>query len=354
MVSYWNIAALCLGGYVAGAVILVRVFPLRQDSETEVLKKRFPYPVTKIAHRGGCLIGPENTLYTFKRAIIVGNADMLELDVHQSRDGEIVVSHDAALLRTCGSFHEDVKVDDIVVAGNPNTTLPQSLREIPIHFGTPQRGGYYRASDCVPVDNTTRLCLLSEVFDAFPEIPLHIDIKCEGEDFTRRVLELIEAYDRCAKTVVGTSNWRNRRNVYDYFETDNSSESENLQAKRNRFRIFAGPLDYAIVHAAYFLGLLPLIPLKFDVFSIPLFTTHKRNALGSCFTRFISYFLNAPTLWKHLQRRGILIVGWVLNDDDEFEEASKWPINGIMTDDPIALDAFFRSRKVPTMMNILD
>ncbi|ESL07860.1 glycerophosphoryl diester phosphodiesterase [Trypanosoma rangeli SC58] len=353
MVSFWTVAACCLGGYIAGAGLLVRVFPRRPNMGAELLKERFPYPVTKIAHRGGCLIGPENTLYTFKRAIILGKADMLELDVHQSRDGEIVVSHDATLLRTCGSVHEEVNVHDIVVGGNPNKTLPQSLREIPIHFESPQRGRYYKATDSVPVDETTRLCLLSEVFDVFPEIPLHIDIKSEGADVTRRVLELIERYRRGKKTVVGSSNWRNRTYIYNYFVSENSSESKKLQEKRNRFRIFAGPLDYAIVHVAYFLGLLPLVPLKFDVFSIPLFTKHKRNALDSCFMYFISYFLNSPTLWNHLQRRGILVLGWVLNDDDEFEEASKWTINGIMSDDPIALDAFFRSRNAPIAMNVL-
>ncbi|PBJ72279.1 glycerophosphoryl diester phosphodiesterase [Trypanosoma cruzi cruzi] len=353
MVSCGVCAILFLGGYIMGAGILVRVFPLRLAGERELLKERFPYPVTKIAHRGGSLIGPENTIYTFGRAISVGNADMLELDVRQSRDGEIVVSHDAALLRTCGSFHEEENVFDIVVDGNPNKTLPQSLREIPIHFESPQRGGCYKATDSVPVDETTRLCVLSEVFDAFPDVPLHIDIKSEGAEITKKVLKLIERYGRETKTLVGSSNWRNRKHIYDYFVSGHLSESERLLKKRKRFRIFAGPMDCFVVYVAYVLGVLPLVPLAFDLFSIPVFTKCKMKALGSCFTRFIAYFVNSPVLWKHLQRRGILVLGWVLNDDEEFEEASNWPINGIISDDPIALDAFFKSREMPTAMNIL-
>jgi glycerophosphoryl diester phosphodiesterase len=51
------------------------------------------------AHRGGGKMGPENTIATFDRAL-EGGADGLELDVHLSRDGIVVVNHDALLDRT--------------------------------------------------------------------------------------------------------------------------------------------------------------------------------------------------------------------------------------------------------------
>jgi glycerophosphoryl diester phosphodiesterase len=51
------------------------------------------------AHRGGCALGPENTLAAFDRGIAAG-ADGLELDVHLSSDGVPVVHHDATLDRT--------------------------------------------------------------------------------------------------------------------------------------------------------------------------------------------------------------------------------------------------------------
>ena len=47
-----------------------------------------------LAHRGACLVEPENTLAAFVRALELG-ADGVELDVHRSRDGELVVHHDA-------------------------------------------------------------------------------------------------------------------------------------------------------------------------------------------------------------------------------------------------------------------
>jgi glycerophosphoryl diester phosphodiesterase len=51
------------------------------------------------AHRGGALLWPENSLLAFRNALTLG-ADYLELDVHLTRDGEVVVIHDPMLERT--------------------------------------------------------------------------------------------------------------------------------------------------------------------------------------------------------------------------------------------------------------
>jgi glycerophosphoryl diester phosphodiesterase len=51
------------------------------------------------AHRGGCALGPENTIAAFDLGVASG-ADGLELDVHLSADGVVVVHHDETLDRT--------------------------------------------------------------------------------------------------------------------------------------------------------------------------------------------------------------------------------------------------------------
>jgi len=51
------------------------------------------------AHRGGCDLGPENTITAFDIGMSTG-ADGLELDVHLSADGVVVVHHDRTLDRT--------------------------------------------------------------------------------------------------------------------------------------------------------------------------------------------------------------------------------------------------------------
>jgi glycerophosphoryl diester phosphodiesterase len=51
------------------------------------------------AHRGGSALAPENTIAAFDNGLALG-ADGLELDVHLSRDGVVVVHHDRLLERT--------------------------------------------------------------------------------------------------------------------------------------------------------------------------------------------------------------------------------------------------------------
>lgn len=49
--------------------------------------------VQRVAHRGGSHLAPENTLAAFRNALTFP-IDAIELDVHMSRDGHVVVFHD--------------------------------------------------------------------------------------------------------------------------------------------------------------------------------------------------------------------------------------------------------------------
>lgn len=52
-----------------------------------------------VAHRGGAALAPENTLFAFENALKLG-VDMVECDVHLSKDGQVVVMHDPDVSRT--------------------------------------------------------------------------------------------------------------------------------------------------------------------------------------------------------------------------------------------------------------
>jgi glycerophosphoryl diester phosphodiesterase len=52
------------------------------------------------AHRGGARLAPENTLEAFRQSVERWGADVVETDVHLSRDGELVVIHDDTVDRT--------------------------------------------------------------------------------------------------------------------------------------------------------------------------------------------------------------------------------------------------------------
>ena len=56
-------------------------------------------PTLHIAHRGGAALAPENTLAAFQLAVNRYRTDMLEIDIQQTLDGVLVISHDATLER---------------------------------------------------------------------------------------------------------------------------------------------------------------------------------------------------------------------------------------------------------------
>jgi glycerophosphoryl diester phosphodiesterase len=55
--------------------------------------------VLRIGHRGAAGYEPENTLASFRKALALG-VDMIELDVHLAKTGELVVLHDESVDRT--------------------------------------------------------------------------------------------------------------------------------------------------------------------------------------------------------------------------------------------------------------
>ncbi|MCR5820966.1 MAG: hypothetical protein K6F94_08505 [Bacteroidaceae bacterium] len=54
---------------------------------------------TVVGHRGGASIGPENTLLCIERGIEAG-AEMIEIDIHLTKDGQLLVCHDQTVNRT--------------------------------------------------------------------------------------------------------------------------------------------------------------------------------------------------------------------------------------------------------------
>ena len=68
----------------------------------------------KIAHRGASGYEPENTILAFEKAIELG-ADMIELDIHLSKDGHLIVIHDERVDRkTNGSdFVKDLTLQEL-------------------------------------------------------------------------------------------------------------------------------------------------------------------------------------------------------------------------------------------------
>ena len=69
---------------------------LRDDAENRAVDAEYPPMTEIIAHRGASRAARENTVEAFALAVAMG-ADGIELDVRRTRDGHLVVHHDARI-----------------------------------------------------------------------------------------------------------------------------------------------------------------------------------------------------------------------------------------------------------------
>ncbi len=69
------------------------------ESPEKVRLRHQKRKIALIAHRGASSVAPENTLSSIKEAL-QSPADFIEIDIHQTTDGEVVVMHDASVDRT--------------------------------------------------------------------------------------------------------------------------------------------------------------------------------------------------------------------------------------------------------------
>ncbi|TBL81760.1 glycerophosphodiester phosphodiesterase [Paenibacillus thalictri] len=134
-----------------------------------------------IAHRGAKGEAPENTLAAFRLGLEQG-CDAIELDIHLSKDGELIVIHDATLDRTT-----DMKgaVNDLTVA-----ELKQA-----------DAGSWFDEKFA-----GERLPLLEEVFDLTPpDVMINVEIKGSyGRKLEHALCALMKRKNRVHNVVVSS------------------------------------------------------------------------------------------------------------------------------------------------------
>ncbi|MBT3220928.1 MAG: glycerophosphodiester phosphodiesterase [Proteobacteria bacterium] len=137
------------------------------------------------AHRGAAAEFPENTMAAFERAISLG-VDALELDVHSTVDGVVVVAHDPDGRRMAG---EQAYLRD---------TPWSQVCTWDVGWGFLHDGERTRA-EC-----GHRMPQLADVLGAWPDISLNIDVKQESPSIVAAVLKVIREHNAEERTLLAS------------------------------------------------------------------------------------------------------------------------------------------------------
>ena len=149
-----------------------------------------------IAHRGASGHAPENTMASINKALEMG-ADVIEIDVHQSRDKQVVVMHDSKLDRTTNmaGLIKDYNWDDIKDAdagswfsgeftGERIPTLEDVISQIKgkahLLIEIKKGGDYYpgleqNVLDIIKDNHSESWCMIQSFSDAAVQIFLDLD-----------------------------------------------------------------------------------------------------------------------------------------------------------------------------------
>ena len=161
-----------------------------------------------IAHQGGEDEFPSNTMYAFRRALAVG-ADMLELDVGVTKDGQVVVMHDTTVDRTTNGHgtiasHTLAQIRRLDGAywfsggahayDHGRARSAYRLRGVATGKRRPPAG--FKRSDF-------RVPTLREVLRAFPHTPINVEIK--GRTKKEELSEYLTNADALARTLKGVT-----------------------------------------------------------------------------------------------------------------------------------------------------
>ncbi|XP_076472922.1 lysophospholipase D GDPD1-like [Babylonia areolata] len=308
MESGWIAAMVVLAlfaGYLISSLFFLK-FPLLLHK-----KKKLAFVPKHISHRGGAAENLENTMTAFKHAVSLGS-QMLELDCHLTKDGQVVVSHDVTLKRTCDA--------EVAIADTNYDDLPMLKSCLGLDFNS-----YHQVTG-----EDRKMPLLKEVFAAFPDMPINVDVKVNDDQLIAEVNSLIQAFNREHMTAWGNHSAAVVEKLY--------------QANPNIPLIFS-LRRVAVLVVLFYTGLLPFVPIKESLLEVimPSIVLDKRNfkteysTIQTILFKIMDVLLMRPALIHHLNRRGIQTYMWVLNSEEEFERAFRLGATGVMTDFPTML-----------------
>lgn len=161
--------------------------------------------VLAYAHQGGAWEAPSSTLYAIRRAVEVG-ATGIELDVHATTDGHLVVCHDGTVDRTTDASGAiaAMTIDEIERLDNAYWFIPGA----DVTPGRPDADYPFRGR--APRDRdfaVARLRDVLELLDAHPQVAINLDIKATApavEPYEERLAQLLGEFGNLDRVIVAS------------------------------------------------------------------------------------------------------------------------------------------------------
>lgn len=258
------------------------------------------------AHQGGAREGPSNTLHAMTAALAAG-AHGIELDVHRTKDGRLVVLHDATLGRTTNGHGKvaDHTADELQRLDAAYWWVPGKVDDHDPATPTDR----YTLRGRAPTDPDLRIPTLDEVLDRF-DVPLTIEVKDEA--VVVPLVALLRTRNRTGDVIV-------------------TSFMERIVRRLRR----AGPelpLAPGRVYNLWFLARLlvrwPPRRSSYVAVQVP----HRYRGVTFLSRRLVDA----------AHRAGMAVHAWTIDDEVEMRELIAVGVDGIMTDWPSVLAAVLR------------
>ncbi|MBZ0320440.1 MAG: glycerophosphodiester phosphodiesterase [Anaerolineae bacterium] len=254
-----------------------------------------------IAHQGGDGLRPSNTMLAFEYAVEIG-VDMLEMDIHSTSDGVLVVIHDDTVDRTTDGTG---KVNEMTYAEVQQLDAAYhwpTLREDEGRDFTEQPEGEYPYRG-----QGVTIPALEDVLTAFPDMPMTIEIKQETPSIAEPFCAMLRDHDMTDQVIVASFS---------------ATAMEDFRAACPEVAT-SGVTDE--IRQFFFLNLGGqaqnyAVPTSLTTFQVP----EYYDALQVITPEFVS---NAQAL-------GIQVQAWTINTVEQMERMVAAGVNGIMTDYP--------------------
>jgi glycerophosphoryl diester phosphodiesterase len=261
--------------------------------------------VINYAHQGGAWEAPSSTLFAIGSALEAG-ATAIELDVHATADGRLVVGHDPTVDRTTNSTGRIADLPWDVVR-----TLDSAYWWAPGADVTPGlQPDEYPFRGRAPSDRRFRIALLEEVLEEFPGVVLNLDIK--------QTAPVVAPYEEALAAML-------RR----FGRVDDVIVASFLDTATEAFSTFApdvatsaGTVATAAFYQAVQRGETPA-PLRHLALQVP----DSYGDLVLVDQRFVDV----------AHHQGLAVHVWTIEEEAEMERLCGLGVDGIITDRPSAL-----------------